>query len=490
MPPQQPPHTDLPDALKPQLHDLFISKTSPLRLALARFSDALGFPFNITTSWPTIYTTFLPNFRTTPHLIIPTITTFIINHLDALVVYLDEHDDEGGFQERFVAKCEEWEGIYRQGIWVRCCKGTRPRSWFSEERGNGGWRWCLDLPCEWDEAEFRRWGGRHFMSIDEDGEGAGGWEDHGGSTKGRVDVDPAIFSASSTSSPSSSSLPSSRKRVPGEDEGWSSAGYKLRKTETDEWSVIDGHGHGGSGGGNGLAVAAATTALRGGSRGSTDYPDDHEMNLGIDVAPTPAPPPPPASTTPALKPLPKLTSIPPPHALFTKTVNGINILPPDYNHLLLITHTSGAIELQATHQPTLRLIRDYFSAHVRVNTNRTNLPPFVHVSLLESMWNKEEGEFAEVLRFTKDDGSWGARLDVAFLIAFVEGVCGYVLAEGCVGGVGGWVYRRRFPAEEEEEVVVGEKGGEKVVEEGVKEEEAVEQAGGIDQDTIVKEENH
>lgn len=114
---------------------------------------------------------------------------------------------------------------------------------------------------------------------------------------------------------------------------------------------------------------------------------------------------------------------------------------------------------QGTHQPTLELIKDYFTKHVHLNHRNIYLPPFVEIKLHESMrWAPEvmESESSqnqepspeipqamEMLTFRCGDD--GGRLDQAYIVGFIEGVCGYSLVPGCTGDNGRWVFRRHFP---------------------------------------------
>ncbi|KAF8460505.1 hypothetical protein BDZ91DRAFT_739009 [Kalaharituber pfeilii] len=387
--------SQFPSETSSEVYEHYTAPNAALTKAIAKFNHAVGYPFNIFMSWPSLYAAYSSTFplKTT---FIPTVSSFIITMLDALVNYLEDTDEEGGFQEQWLRICEMHPTVYQAGLLVRARNVGRPKCYFARVGTINVYRWILDLPVAWDKRCFEQWAGRAIWELESEPDleiGPG---------MGLIAVDESSYSRTMTSTP------------------------RLRKVGTDEWSLIG--------------------DVPGGIIRSTEDLDHHSSQHHYAA-------------------LPQLSSIPPPGQLF----NSANMA--SYNHLLIMHANSASIEIQCTHQPTLELIRDYFAKHTRINQNKTNLPPFVKIELLKSMWGApntsdqnslpaEAGsshespassgatamtEPIEMLRFhCREEVNYGGRLDLAYIVGFVEGVCGYRLVNGCTGESGRWIFRRRF----------------------------------------------
>jgi len=374
---------DIPAEVTAQIHDHYTSPNSALKSSLKKFSNAVGYPFNLCISWPSLYAVYAPSFplKTT---LIPTVSSFIIKTLESLIEYLEEADEEGGFQEQWLRICEEHPSVYQAGLLVRARNVGRPKCYFARPRQNSVYRWILDLPRGWDKKSFALWEGREIWVLESE-------------------PDPEIESPAEMVAGGGGTYVTPPASVP-----------RLRKVATDEWSLVSGD----IGGGH----------IHGG--------DESELPSQI------------------CSELPTLSFLPPPDQLFSKFLAT-------YNHLLIMHANSASVDIQCTHQPTLELIYSYFTKHARINQNKTNLPPFVKIELLKSMWgapqSPSQGDESpstpgltltdpmEMLRFhCREEMNYGARLDHAYIVGFVEGVCGYKLVDGCTGESGRWVFRRQF----------------------------------------------
>ncbi|KAF8429687.1 hypothetical protein EV426DRAFT_582405 [Tirmania nivea] len=374
--------SDLPTEVSEQIYDHYTSPNSALKNSLKKFSNAVGYPFNLCISWPSLYAVYAPRF---PHktTFIPTVSSFIIKMLELLIEYLEEADEEGGFQEQWLRICEEHPSVYQAGLLVRARNVSRPKCYFARPRQNSVYQWILDLPRGWDKKTFALWEGREIWVLESE-------------------PDPEIE-------------PLAEMVTAGENTyGTPPASVPLRKVATDEWSLMSGD----IGGGH----------IYGGN----------ESELPSQICSE----------------LPELSSLPPPDQLFSKFLAT-------YNHLLIMHANSALVDIQCTHQPTLELICSYFTKHARINQNKISLPPLVKVELLRSMWGAPQfpsqvvgspstpgsilTEPMEMLRFhCREEVNYGARLDHAYIVGFVEGVCGYRLVDGCTGESGRWVFRRQF----------------------------------------------
>jgi len=301
--------------------------------------------------------------------------------LESLIEYLEEADEEGGFQEQWLRICEEHPSVYQAGLLVRARNVGGPKCYFARPRQNSVYRWILDLPRGWDKKAFALWEGREIWVLESE-------------------PDPEVE-------------PPAEIMATG---GRTYATPRLQKAATDEWSLVSGDIGG----------------------GHIHCGDESELPPQI------------------YSELPKLSSLPPPDQLFSSFLAT-------YNHLLIMHANSALVEIQCTYQPTLELLCSYFTKHARVNQNKTNLPPFVKIELLKSMWGAPQSpchgsespstpglalaEPMEMLRFhCREEVNYGARLDHAYIVGFVEGICGYRLVDGCTGESGRWVFRRQFLA--------------------------------------------
>ncbi|RPB24518.1 hypothetical protein L211DRAFT_867859 [Terfezia boudieri ATCC MYA-4762] len=375
---------DIPTEVSTQIHEHYTSPNSALKSSLKKFSNVVGYPFNLCISWPSLYVVYAPSFPLKTSFI-PTVSSFIIKMLESLIEYLEEADEEGGFQEQWLRICEEHPSVYQAGMLVRARNVGRPKCYFARPRQNSVYRWILDLPRGWDKQAFALWEGREIWVLESE-------------------PDPEIESpAAEMVAAGGGTYVTPPASVP-----------QLRRAATDEWGLMSGDIEGGH--------------IRGG--------DESELPSQI------------------CSELPKLSSLPPPDQLFSKFLAT-------YNHLLIMHANSASVDIQCTHQSTLELICSYFTKHARINQNKTNLPPYVKIELLKSMWGAPQSpsqgaespsaqgsimEPMEMLRFhCREEVNYGARLDHAYIVGFVEGVCGYRLVDGCTGESGRWVFRRQFP---------------------------------------------